>query len=171
MNADLRERLRRLGVARGVTHLKPAPRPPEEAPRAGASPGSIATVTLEPMPTAFGPAWYHRTVYPIGHTHGDRPLAAALDLAPQALARMGGSPDAPLREAIFLDTETTGLAGGSGTLAFLVGVGYFAGETADGRPRTADNGPRTADRGPQTEDGGRRTEADPDRRHADTPNA
>ena len=31
MNADLRERLRRLGVARGVTHLKPTPRPPEEA--------------------------------------------------------------------------------------------------------------------------------------------
>lgn len=28
-------------------------------------------------------------------------------------------------EALFIDTETTGLAGGSGTLAFLVGVGYF----------------------------------------------
>ncbi len=33
-----------------------------------------------------------------------------------------------LREALFIDTETTGLAGGTGTLAFLVGVGYFSGE-------------------------------------------
>jgi hypothetical protein len=31
-----------------------------------------------------------------------------------------------LNKAIFLDTETTGLAGGSGTYPFLVGVGYFA---------------------------------------------
>lgn len=131
MNADLRERLRRLGVARGVTHLKPAPRPPEESfPRASDASGPIAPVTLEAMATAFGPAWFHRTVYPIGHTHGDRPLSSALDLAPEALARVAGSP-ASLREALFLDTETTGLAGGSGTLAFLVGVGYFEGETPD----------------------------------------
>ena len=30
-------------------------------------------------------------------------------------------------EILFLDTETTGLAGGTGTHAFLVGVGYFSG--------------------------------------------
>jgi uncharacterized protein YprB with RNaseH-like and TPR domain len=29
------------------------------------------------------------------------------------------------REAVFLDTETTGLAGGAGTYAFLVGIGFF----------------------------------------------
>ncbi len=29
------------------------------------------------------------------------------------------------RTALFMDTETTGLAGGSGTIAFLIGVGYF----------------------------------------------
>lgn len=32
------------------------------------------------------------------------------------------------REVLFIDTETTGLAGGAGTLAFLVGLGYFAEE-------------------------------------------
>ena len=70
MNADLRERLRRLGVARGVTHLKPAPRPPEETyPRASHAPGPITPVTLEPMATAFGPAWFHRTVYPLSLIH------------------------------------------------------------------------------------------------------
>ena len=29
---------------------------------------------------------------------------------------------------MFLDTETTGLAGGTGTAAFLVGIGYVEGE-------------------------------------------
>ena len=33
-----------------------------------------------------------------------------------------------LREAVFLDTETTGLAGGAGTAAFLIGVGYVEGD-------------------------------------------
>lgn len=31
-------------------------------------------------------------------------------------------------DILFLDTETTGLAGGTGTHAFLIGLGYFAGE-------------------------------------------
>ena len=33
------------------------------------------------------------------------------------------------REALFLDTETTGLAGGTGTLAFLVGLGWYDGDS------------------------------------------
>jgi len=33
-----------------------------------------------------------------------------------------------LRKTLFLDTETTGLAGGTGTLAFLIGVGFFEGD-------------------------------------------
>jgi uncharacterized protein YprB with RNaseH-like and TPR domain len=32
------------------------------------------------------------------------------------------------REALFLDTETTGLAGGAGTVPFLVGLGWFEGD-------------------------------------------
>lgn len=33
-----------------------------------------------------------------------------------------------MSKALFFDTETTGLAGGSGTYAFLVGIGFFQGE-------------------------------------------
>lgn len=33
-----------------------------------------------------------------------------------------------LENALFLDTETTGLAGGTGTYAFLIGLGYFTAE-------------------------------------------
>ncbi len=31
-------------------------------------------------------------------------------------------------QAVFIDTETTGLSGGTGTYAFLVGIGYFEGQ-------------------------------------------
>ena len=30
-----------------------------------------------------------------------------------------------LEKTLFLDTETTGLAGGTGTFAFMVGLGFF----------------------------------------------
>ena len=33
-----------------------------------------------------------------------------------------------LRRTLFLDTETTGLTGGTGTLAFLIGLGFFQGD-------------------------------------------
>jgi uncharacterized protein len=33
------------------------------------------------------------------------------------------------REALFFDTETTGLAGGTGTVAFLIGLGWFEGDS------------------------------------------
>lgn len=69
------------------------------------------------QPTPYGTARIRRTIYDLSHLHGDRPLAHALDrpLDQQHFAN-----------ALFLDTETTGLAGGAGTLAFLVGVGYFS---------------------------------------------
>lgn len=35
--------------------------------------------------------------------------------------------DTPISGVLFLDTETTGLSGGAGTLAFLTGIGYFEG--------------------------------------------
>ncbi len=35
-----------------------------------------------------------------------------------------------LADAVFLDTETTGLAGGTGTFAFLVGLGGSKGGTS-----------------------------------------
>ncbi|MEG0936012.1 MAG: ribonuclease H-like domain-containing protein [Clostridia bacterium] len=58
-------------------------------------------------------------------TAQDAPFAGVPDRA--ALARIGF--DAPwpgIERLLFLDTETTGLAGGAGTLAFLVGLGYYA---------------------------------------------
>ncbi|MEX1128649.1 MAG: ribonuclease H-like domain-containing protein [Vicinamibacterales bacterium] len=40
-------------------------------------------------------------------------------------AALSGLPQEPSPRTIFIDLETTGLSGGAGTLAFLVGCGYF----------------------------------------------
>lgn len=51
--------------------------------------------------------------------------------APETLAELVGGPTPPrdlrLEQVLFVDTETTGLAGGTGTYPFLIGVGYLEG--------------------------------------------
>lgn len=123
MNPDLRERLRRLGVHKGATHLKPS-RPVLQPDHGGAS----SHTRLEPLRTPFGYAYMSRSAYALTHRHGDRTLDAALRYPPESLARLvagRGVAEVDLRQALFLDTETTGLNGGAGTFAFLVGLGYF----------------------------------------------
>ncbi len=61
-----------------------------------------------------------------GHRpHGIADVGALCELEPNLLDALsaGGIPPCPAERWAFLDTETTGLAGGSGTYAFLVGVG------------------------------------------------
>ncbi|HQM51059.1 MAG TPA: ribonuclease H-like domain-containing protein [Candidatus Hydrogenedentes bacterium] len=71
-----------------------------------------------------------RTDLPLDTPHGNVTLGEALLALPEHVALSAN--DSDLRDfspetALFLDTETTGLAGGSGTVAFLVGAGYFEG--------------------------------------------
>ncbi len=76
-----------------------------------------------------------RRRFAVDHRHGTQPLLAAREAAPAALAllsRAGGAP-ADGRRLLYLDTETTGLAGGTGTYAFLVGVGFFDGDAFEVR--------------------------------------
>jgi uncharacterized protein len=64
--------------------------------------------------------------YPLEALHGRVVLAEAL-VHPLRLRAKERGPDQrrtlDLKRAVFLDTETTGLAGGTGTVAFLVGTG------------------------------------------------
>ena len=78
------------------------------------------------LDTAFGEIWLNRQCYP-GYYHGraavNRYLSVGKALATFAkdkrLATL--SPEG----ALFIDTETTGLSSGAGTLPFLIGCGFF----------------------------------------------
>jgi uncharacterized protein YprB with RNaseH-like and TPR domain len=63
--------------------------------------------------------------------HGDLSLSRFRTLAPESVGILTGERELDgfdLGRAVFLDTETTGLAGGTGTAAFLVGVGFLDGD-------------------------------------------
>src|SRR5579859_674203 len=74
--------------------------------------------------------------YPLDHSHGFARLGAIvetpLDSAGPLLSRHRDERirllTADPRRMIYLDTETTGLAGGTGTYAFLIGIGRFVGD-------------------------------------------
>jgi len=60
--------------------------------------------------------------------HGRRNICEALNLDMHAAAVLAGDytlTNCRCEEGLFLDTETTGLAGGTGTMAFLIGLGWF----------------------------------------------
>jgi uncharacterized protein len=68
---------------------------------------------------------------PLESFHGGVPLSRFRTLEPTSVGVLSGDPGLEafdLSRAAFLDTETTGLAGGTGTAAFLIGVGFVDGD-------------------------------------------
>src|SRR2546426_6780150 len=100
-------------------------RPPRPA-----APPAHEVLGGELVETGAGPLLVVRREYPLPHIHGRQPLAAAfaapLDLL-SAVAR-AAAPARDPRGLLFLDTEATGLGGGTGPYAFLVGVGHLDGD-------------------------------------------
>ncbi len=79
--------------------------------------------------TPFGPCYVIERRYPLDYRHGPHPLGALRAVAPALLAALGKDPRLaalPHERLLLLDTETTGLAGGTGTQVFLVGLGYLS---------------------------------------------
>jgi uncharacterized protein YprB with RNaseH-like and TPR domain len=79
--------------------------------------------------TALGPFFLYRETHRLDHHHGRHALADLLAHTPQGaalLARDERLAGVDFQRMAFVDTETTGLAGGTGTYAFLVGVGVLA---------------------------------------------
>lgn len=113
---ELRRRLERLRRRR-----------PKEA-----QPGARAQAADLPpgveIKTGRGIAFRMDQAYPLTQRHGGAALADLLGQQPDLAAQVAGRPalaQVPTHEWVFLDTETTGLAGGAGTLVFLVGLGQF----------------------------------------------
>ncbi len=115
---SLSDRLKSLGVKVGAQDLPPSP------PRNRFSIESVlAGQTLQ---THFGDIFLVEARYPPNYLHGRLGLQVTASL--QAIADWAGQPavsQLPAQGFAFLDTETTGLSGGTGTYAFLVGVGRF----------------------------------------------
>jgi uncharacterized protein YprB with RNaseH-like and TPR domain len=117
---DLHERLRRLGVGRGAQAIKPGTRRRRRA--------IEELMSGEVVQTRHGPFFLHREAFPLDHRHGAHALSDLhrhLPELPARLAREQRLAGVDVRRIAFLDTETTGLAGGTGTYVFLVGVGVF----------------------------------------------
>ena len=129
-------RLRRLGVVKGVRELRlPSAAPeasrPAGAPRRGPLSARGALEQLLPggrvVESDDGGCFVIDRVYATDHRHGGDALADLLGSRPAAGAPYVREPRLEaldFRDFLFLDTETTGLAG-AGTLAFMVGVAYF----------------------------------------------
>lgn len=105
-------------------------------------PPSSAVAPLDPTPsqpltqllpgsqlidTAVGQCLIYEKLYPLHYHHGRSPLQALLQHHPAQLLPAlndGRFQEIEFSRCLFLDTETTGLAGAS-TLAFMVGVAFF----------------------------------------------
>jgi uncharacterized protein YprB with RNaseH-like and TPR domain len=106
-------------------------RPPAPAPVAEAPPPTAPHAAgLTASPTAHGVLHAARRAYGEGATHGRVTLAHARRVTAEALSWLAlddGLAALDPSRLLFVDTETTGLHGGAGTLPFLIGLGWFEG--------------------------------------------
>ncbi len=129
---SLADKLKSLGVKVGAADLPPAPRPGsgQAAPKPKTDVPIQSVVEGHFVSTRQGETFVSEQEYSSDYRHGVTPLQVSAPLATIAQwARDARLADLPLESFAFLDTETSGLAGGTGTYAFLVGVGRFEGET------------------------------------------
>ncbi len=120
----LSDKLKAMGVKLGAQKIPPHT---EKARKSGFTIDRVVDGLVRPTP--YGETFLSEHLYPGDYSHGSAPLAVSCSL--ERLFEWGGSrlpAELDLRNVVFLDTETTGLAGGTGTYAFMVGIGFFTGE-------------------------------------------
>ncbi len=144
--SDLAEKLARLrgisGLVRGTAALDERPAAPATAPHRRAR-GVEALLDGQVVETPHGACFVREVAYAGTTVRSRYALGDCLAQRVDGLAAL--YPDAHLEsfdfsKAVFLDTETSGLAGGAGTYAFMVGVGTFENRPATAR-QPADDSP------------------------------
>lgn len=111
----------KLGLYKDNLNSKPAAVPKTGRDVQDIIPGRILSNELGAFYTVEG-------AYPSSALHGGCRLGEALEVSPEMLSMLSSSGlPAPMEKMVFLDTETTGLSGGAGTVAFLIGTGRFEG--------------------------------------------
>ncbi len=91
---------------------------------------SVDTIDLPfaTQATSRGPLHVRCQRLSAAHRTGRASVSCARDACPELLALLALDPVLSAcdpRRALYLDTETTGLSGGTGTVAFLVGLGWW----------------------------------------------
>lgn len=118
---SLADKLKSLGVKTGTADL-PRPKPAEEIPIESLLSGGFHQ-------TRYGESFVVEQRFPLTQPHGRislRPVAL-----PEILATWVQDERIcalPIEKFVFFDTETSGLSGGTGTYAFMVGAGHFEGD-------------------------------------------
>ena len=113
--SDLRQRLDRL-LEPKKTYRKKAIFPIEQL------------VKGEVISTPDGETFLAKEHFPPHFRYGEMTLADILNIPTypaHLLSKDERLKELDFRKALFLDTETTGLTGGTGTFAFMVGLGFF----------------------------------------------
>jgi uncharacterized protein YprB with RNaseH-like and TPR domain len=85
-------------------------------------------VTGEEVGTPYGNFFFSRGLLNADDAHGHGRIRDFTCPSMEALALLTGSQvfkDLSIEDGLFLDTETTGLMGGTGTFPFLIGLGWF----------------------------------------------
>jgi len=125
-DADQRERITRLrGRLAKIGQQRPKKRKRSKSRR---KPGDLGALPGEDVDSPWGAVRMARRTYSVDHRHGEMPVADFLDVRTADLAAVARDPalsNIDMSKALFVDTETTGLAGGTGTVAFLIGLGLF----------------------------------------------
>ena len=122
---SISDKLKSLGVKRGAVDI----------PVAKKKTGNSIQEVLDGrfISTRRGEAFIYEATYAADYRHGWAPLESSAPLGLMAAwAQDSRLLEMPQESFAFLDTETSGLAGGTGTYAFLVGVGRFE-PSASGR--------------------------------------
>lgn len=138
---DLRQRLQLLRQLQRDVQLRSEAGAGHPAPAASAAPRPLmpSPETTPPAPaalpagvaehaTAHGPVWWRERFYPADYEFGNQSLGAFAEMSPQQLALLARDPRLAGRspaQLLLLDTETTGLSGGTGTVPFLIGIGRW----------------------------------------------
>jgi uncharacterized protein YprB with RNaseH-like and TPR domain len=97
----------------------------------GYSQGLRSALCCDILNNAHGEFFFSRSIFRAESRHGSRLIKDCLKIDMNAASMLAYHPRIACccpHDALFFDTETTGLAGGTGTLPFLIGLGFFEGE-------------------------------------------
>jgi uncharacterized protein YprB with RNaseH-like and TPR domain len=132
--SDIQEQLALL--RRRIAKVRPKgaePSPPPPLPEPFIKPERYVVeqyLSGQEVQTPLGSHFETERLWETHRRHGSLDISSLCELPHDLLDAMseGSIPQSPCTKWAFLDTETTGLAGGTGTYAFLIGVGRITAE-------------------------------------------